>query len=141
MKAASKYNAKKTIIDGITFDSKDEARYYEYLKMLKAKGKIKNFELQPKFTLIPSFKYRGKTERAATYTLDFLVYNLDGTETYIDVKGYSTQQGEFKFKLLKSLHPGLGFKWIARNLKFGDEYGWIEYEELKRKRRENKKIL
>ncbi|WMJ81955.1 DUF1064 domain-containing protein [Clostridium sp. MB40-C1] len=134
----SKYGAKKIVIDGIKFDSKDEGRYYEYLKKLKAQGEILNFELQPKFTLIPTFKYKGKTERAATYTLDFLVYHLDGHEEYIDVKGYETQQGTFKFKLLKSQHPDMDFKWIARNLKYGQD-GWIEYSELKKIRRENKK--
>ena len=134
----SKYKSEKITIDGITFDSKDEAKYYEYLKILKARGKIQNFELQPKFILIPSFKYKGKTERAATYTLDFLVYNFDGTETYIDVKGYSTQQGEFKFKLLKSQHPNMDFRWIARSLKYGKD-GWIDYKELQKKRRKNKR--
>lgn len=137
--ARSKYGAKKITVDGYKFDSMDEARYYEYLLKRKAKGEILNFELQPKFTLIPSFKYKGKTERTATYTLDFLIYHLDGREEYIDVKGYSTQQGEFKFKLLKFQHPDMDFKWICRNLKHGDEYGWIEYDELKKIRRENKK--
>lgn len=82
----SKYGDKKITIHGVTFDSKDEARYYEYLKKMKAKEKILNFELQPKFTLIQSFKYKGKTQKAATYTLDFLIYHLDGREEYIDVK-------------------------------------------------------
>lgn len=135
----SKYGAKKITIDGYVFDSKDEGRYYEYLKRLKAQGEIVNFELQPKFTLIPSFKYKGKTERAATYTLDFLIYHLDGSEEYIDVKGFETQQGVFKFKLLKSQHPDMNFKWVASSYKFGNEDGWIEYGELKKKRRENKK--
>jgi hypothetical protein len=100
---------------------------------------IENFELQPKFILIPKFQYRGKTERAATYTLDFLVYNVDGTETYIDVKGYSTQQGEFRFKLLKYLHPDKDFRWVARSLKYGDEYGWIDYKELKKERAKSRR--
>lgn len=134
----SKYNARKITVDGITFDSKDEARYYEYLKKLKAKGEIENFELQPKFTLIPKFKYKGETERAATYTLDFLIYKLDGTETYVDVKGDSTPQGELKFKLLKSLHPDMDFRWVSRSLKYS-ESGWIDFKELQKKRRESKK--
>lgn len=136
--ARSKYKSEKCVIDGITFASKDEAKYYEYLKMRRAKGQILNFELQPKFVLIPTFKYQGETERLATYTLDFLVYNLDGTTEYIDVKGFSTQQGEFKFKLLKYLHPDMNFKWVARSLRYGQD-GWIEYKELQKKRRENKR--
>jgi hypothetical protein len=134
----SKYNAKKITVDGITFDSKDEARYYEYLKKLKAKGKIVNFELQPKFVLIPAFEYKGKKERPATYTLDFLIYNLDGTETYVDVKGDSTPQGELKFKILKHLHQDMDFRWISRSLKYS-ESGWIDFKELQKKRRESKR--
>lgn len=136
----SKYKSQKITVDGITFDSKDEAKYYEYLKHLKAQGKIRNFELQPKFTLIPKFKYKGKTERAATYTLDFLIYNTDGTETYVDVKGDSTQQGELKFKMLKYMHQDMDFRWIARSLKFSNT-GWIDFKELKKRRKENKKCL
>lgn len=138
MKKRSKYNANKIVVDGITFASKDEAKYYEYLKEMKFKGKILNFELQPKFILIPKFQYRGKTERMATYTLDFAVYNLDGSVTYVDVKGFSTQQGEFRFKLLKYLNPDKDFRWVARSLKHGNEYGWIDYKELQKKRKENK---
>ncbi|SMC17286.1 Protein of unknown function [Clostridium acidisoli DSM 12555] len=134
----SKYKSQKITIDGITFASKDEAKYYQFLKQRKAKGEILNFELQPKFIIIPSFKYKGKTERAATYTLDFKVYNLDGTIEYIDVKGYETQQGSLKFKQLKYIHQDLTFKWIARSLKYSAT-GWMDYKELQKKRRENKK--
>lgn len=135
----SKYNSEKIVIDGITFDSKMEGMYYEYLKKLKSKGQIENFELQPKFVLIPSFKYKGKTERATTYTLDFLIYHLDGREEYIDVKGNETPQGIIKFKMLKHQHPEMDFKWIARSLKYGND-GWIEYGELKKVRSKNRKL-
>ncbi|GAA0735585.1 DUF1064 domain-containing protein [Clostridium oceanicum] len=135
----SKYGSKKIVIDGITFDSKDEARYYEYLKKKKSKGKIVNFELQPKYTLIPAFKKNSKSYRAMTYTPDFIIYNLDGSEELIDVKGFSTQQGEIRKKLFDYKYADLKLTWISRSLKFGDEYGWIEYSELKKKRSEEKK--
>ncbi|MHC1683716.1 MAG: DUF1064 domain-containing protein [Clostridiaceae bacterium] len=134
-----KYNSKKIVIDGITFDSIDEARYYESLKKRKAKGEIENFELQPKYTLIESFKKYDKTHRATTYTPDFLIYHLDGTEELIDVKGFSTQQGDLRRKLFDSRFPHLKLTWVARNLKYGDDYGFIDYFELKKLRRENKK--
>lgn len=135
----SKYNSEKIVIDGITFDSKDEGRYYEYLIKRKSRGEILNFELQPTYTLIQKFKKNGKTHRAATYTPDFLIYHLDGSQELIDVKGFSTQQGELRRKLFDSLYPNLKLTWIARSLKFGNEDGWIEYEELLKIRRENKK--
>lgn len=135
----SKYKSQKITIDGITFDSKDEARYYEYLKKMKALGKIENFELQPEYELIPKFKKHGKSFRKTTYTPDFLIYHTDGSQELIDVKGFSTQQGELRKKLFEYKYPDVKLTWIARSLKFGDEYGWIGYEELQKKRRENKK--
>ncbi|MCY6957940.1 DUF1064 domain-containing protein [Clostridium brassicae] len=134
----SKYGAEKITVDGITFDSKDEAKYYLYLKELKAKGKILNFELQPKYELQPSFKKNGKTYRAITYAPDFLIYHLDGTEELIDIKGMSTQQGEMRRKMFDYKYPDLKLTWVARSLKYS-ETGWIEYDKLNKIRRENKK--
>ncbi|WP_443660668.1 DUF1064 domain-containing protein [Clostridium algidicarnis] len=134
----SKYGAKKITIDGITFDSKDEARYYEYLKKLKIEGKIINFELQPKYELQPGFKKMSKTYRAITYSPDFLIYHLDDTEELIDVKGMSTQQGEMRKKMFDYKYPHLKLTWVARSLKYGED-GWIEYDKLKKIRKENKR--
>ncbi|MCW6059752.1 DUF1064 domain-containing protein [Clostridium sporogenes] len=134
----SKYGAKKIVIDGITFDSKDEGKYYEYLKKLKSQEKILNFELQPKYELQPGFKKNGKTYRAITYAPDFLIYHLDGTEELIDVKGMSTQQGEMRRKMFDYRYPELKLTWVARSLKYSST-GWIEYDELKKVRRENEK--
>lgn len=135
----SKYKSEKITVDGIAFDSKDEAHYYELLKILKAKGEILNFELQPKYVLLEGFKKFNKKYGKLTYTPDFLIYHNDGTEELIDVKGYSTQQGELRKKLFDYKYPNLKLTWISRNLKYGDQYGWIEYGKLKKKRAESKK--
>lgn len=42
---ANKYGARKTQVDGITFDSRAEAKYYEQLKWLKVSKQIKDFRL------------------------------------------------------------------------------------------------
>jgi len=136
----SKYKSKRITVDGYTFDSLDEFRYYEYLLRKKAKGEIINFELQPKYTLIPCFKKFGKTQRAITYTPDFLVYHLDGSQELIDVKGYSTQQGELRKKLFDYLNPGLKLTWVSRSLKYS-ESSWIEYIELQKLRKGKKNKL
>jgi len=133
----SKYKSKKITVDGYTFDSIDEYRYYEYLLNQKSKGEIQNFELQPKYTLIPSFKKYGKTNRAITYTPDFLVYHLDGSTELIDIKGYSTQQGELRKKVFDYFNPEIKLTWVARSLKYS-ETGWLEYNELQKIRRNNK---
>lgn len=135
----SKYLSHKTVVDGITFDSKDEAKYYEALKIRKYRGEIQNFELQPKFTLVQGFKKNGKTYRAITYTPDFVIYHNDNSEEYIDVKGMTTQQGELRIKLFNHFYRDLKLSIVSRNLKYGDEYGFIDYYELQKIRRRNRR--
>lgn len=94
----SKYKNKKVMIDNILFDSKKEANYYTYLKMLERAGKIKNLELQKKITLQGSFKLNGKTIRAITYIADF-VYEDDKGVHVVDTKGYRTEVYKIKKKL------------------------------------------
>lgn len=136
----SKYLSHKTVIDGIVFDSKDEAKYYEALKIRKYRGEIQNFELQPKFTLINGFKKNGKTYRAITYTPDFTIYHNDGSVEYVDIKGITTQQGELRIKLFNYFYRDLKLSIVARSIKYGDEYGFIDFYELKKLRRDNKKV-
>ncbi len=135
----SKYLSHKTVVDGITFDSKDEAKYYEALKIRKYRGEIQNFELQPKFTLVQGFKKNGKTYRAITYTPDFVIYHNDNSEEYVDVKGMTTQQGELRIKLFNHFYRDLKLSIVSRNLKYGDEYGFIDYYELQKIRRRNRR--
>lgn len=47
----SKYRAKRTTIDGITFASKMESRRYLILKAMEERGEIRNLRLQPRFRL------------------------------------------------------------------------------------------
>ena len=53
-KPGVKYNNSKTVVDGITFDSRHEAQRYCELKLLERGGVIRDLELQKKFVLIPS---------------------------------------------------------------------------------------
>lgn len=135
----SKYNSKKITIDGITFDSKDEAMYYNALKIRKFKEEIKNFELQPKFILIEGFKKDGKTYRPITYTPDFTIYHNDNSIEYVDVKGMTTQQGELRIKLFNWKYRDKKLSIVARSIKYGDEYGFIDYYELQKIRKNNRR--
>lgn len=96
----NKYNARKTVVDGITFDSKKEAEKYQELKLLLRAGEIVDVHLQPKFELIPDFEYRGKKIRGVNYTADFLVVLKDGTVQIIETKGYKTRDYVIRKKLL-----------------------------------------
>lgn len=97
----SKYNSKKTIVDGRKFDSKKEARRYQELLLLEKAGEIKNLSRQVKFVLIPSQRDEtGKVvERECSYKADF-TYE-EGIKTVVeDVKGYRTKEYIIKRKLM-----------------------------------------
>ena len=97
----SKYNSKKTVVDGQKFDSKKEARRYQELLLLEKAGEIKNLCRQVKFVLIPSQRdENGKViERECSYKADF-TYE-EGIKTVVeDVKGYRTKEYIIKRKLL-----------------------------------------
>lgn len=94
----SKYKNKKVMINNILFDSKKEANYYTYLKMLENAGKIRNLELQKKFILQGSFRLNSKTIRAITYIADFVYEDENGVHV-VDTKGYRTEVYKIKKKL------------------------------------------
>ena len=134
----NKYHNNKINVDGITFDSKDEAKYYEALKDKKVKGLIQNFELQPKFVLQESFTKNNKTYKQITYKADFRVYTNEGISYCVDVKGMLTDVFKIKLKLFnKKFDEEL--KLVCRNLKYGDEYGFIDFYELQKIRKENRR--
>lgn len=134
----NKYHNQKIVVDGITFDSKDEAKYYEVLKIRKAKGEILDFELQPKFVLQEGFKKNGKTYKQITYKADFRVYMLDGSSYVVDVKGMLTDVFALKLKLYNARYNE-ELKLMCRNLKYGNDYGFIDYYELQKIRKNNRK--
>lgn len=134
-----KYNARKIEVDGIRFDSKAEADYYLYLKYLQSINEVRSFYLQPVINLLPSFKYNGKPIRKMDYRLDFKVEYMDGKIEYIDVKGMATTDAKMKLKIARYLNQDKTIKWISRSYKHGDDFGWVEYDELQRKRRLEKR--
>lgn len=95
-----KYHAKKTTVDGITFDSRKEAERYKELKALQLVGKIDRLELQPRFVLMDGFRYEGKAVRKIEYVADFLYRDLSTLELVVeDVKGVKTDVYKLKKKL------------------------------------------
>ena len=127
-----KYNAQKTKIDGILFDSLSEAKYYCDLKLRLAIGEILKIECHPKYVFQPAYRrccgviYRGKdemhtprkdicpkcgkkmkAESALFYEADFRVTYPDGRQEVIDVKGVRTRSFEISRKTLEYRHPEL----------------------------------
>lgn len=132
---ATKYGSKKTEIDGHTFDSQAEARYYEQLKWLLANKQIKSFRLQPRYTLLESFRKNGKTFRKTEYIADFEITHLDGSIEVVDVKGYETPVFALKRKLFEKLYSDHRLSIVTYN----KTHGWIELDKLKKLRRKVKK--
>jgi hypothetical protein len=94
----SKYNAVKTISNGIRYDSKKEAAYSEKLELLRSakdfKEKVIDIQRQVPFTLAVNDILVCK------YILDFEVKYGDGRREYIDVKGMKSG-GAYQVFLLK----------------------------------------
>ncbi len=95
-----KYGNKKTVVDGIEFDSKAEAIRYEELKLQEKLGMISDLELQPEFLLQEKFKAYGKTEREIKYIADFKYFDKSKRKFIVeDVKGFRTKDFNLKRKL------------------------------------------
>lgn len=96
----SKYHARKTVVDGITFDSKREAKRYGELKLLERAGAIRDLRRQVRFELIPAFDVGGKHYRPTSYVADFVYTDCKtGTEVVEDVKGVRTDVYRLKSKM------------------------------------------
>lgn len=107
----NKFNARKTVIDNITFDSKKEAKRYGELLLLVREGTITDLSVHPKFVLQEGFKWHGKKIRPVTYEADFM-YQEDGQTVVEDVKGVQTQLFRVKAKMFKRKYPELDFRII-----------------------------
>ena len=96
-----KYGNKKTVVDGITFDSRKEATRFAELKLLQRAGEIFDLQRQVPFTLIPKQVRDGRViERPCVYKADFVYKNKDGTEVVEDTKGMRTKEYVIKRKLM-----------------------------------------
>lgn len=94
----NKYKAKKTIVDGITFDSKAEASYYMVLKDLRKNSEIAGFDMQVKYPLTVNGKL------VCTYVSDFNINHNDGSVEVVDVKGIKTRLFILKSKLFSAIY-------------------------------------
>ena len=106
---SSKYNARKTVLDGHTFDSVRESHRYADLKLLQRAGQISGLELQPVYILQEAFEHGGKRHRAITYRADFR-YVEGGKVVVEDSKGFSNPLYLLKKKLLLCRYPGIDFR-------------------------------
>lgn len=92
-----KYNNQPTKVDGIRFDSKREAEYYQELKFRQAAGEVSHFLRQVPMHLPDGTKY----------VLDFLVFYANAAEgpDYVDVKGKETAVFRMKKRAVEFHYP------------------------------------
>jgi hypothetical protein len=104
----SKYHAVKTVVDGITFDSKKEAARYGELKLLEKSKLIRHLLIQPKFilyvhdmTVASKLKWAARVSvppvKVGTYVADFQYEEL----------GLPTSENDHWFRVVEDVK---GFK-------------------------------
>jgi hypothetical protein len=94
-----KYHAVPTVVDGIRFASKAEAKRYRDLKLLQHAGEIEDLQLQPRWPCVVN------DIKVCTYVADFKYWcTLQGCEIIEDVKGMPTPVYKLKKKLVEALH-------------------------------------
>lgn len=118
----SKFHNKKTIVDGILFDSQMESHYYLYLKELKEQGVVVDFKLQPVFILQEGFSKDGKKIQPIEYIADFEVTYNDGHVEIIDVKGKITEAFRIKRKILLYKYRNVNFKCVREKGREPNKY-------------------
>lgn len=106
----AKYHNRKTVIDGIRFDSQREGERYRELKLLKTAGVVLDFELQPEYVLLEGFTKNGTRYHPIKYRADFRVRYPDGRVEIEDVKGMQTREFIIKRKLFEHRYPDLALK-------------------------------
>jgi len=93
----SKYGNKRTLCDGIWFDSGAEAKRYATLKLWQSSDIIGQLELQPQYPCV----INGK--KCFLYKADFR-YMRDGKQVIEDVKGMRTREYILKKKVIEALY-------------------------------------
>ena len=98
----SKYNAQKTTVDGITYDSRKEAIRAQELRLMLKAGIISDLREQVPYELIPAQKneYGKVIERAVIYKADFVYDDEKGKTVVEDTKGVRTKEYIIKRKLM-----------------------------------------
>ena len=102
---ANKYNARKTVIDGITFDSAAEASRWCQLRLMERAGLVSHLERQVRFVLVPPERdIAGRKLRAVTYVADFVYLDKSLHRHVEDVKGVRTALYKLKKRLMWHVH-------------------------------------
>lgn len=99
----NKYGAKKTMYRKVLYHSKKEAEYAMELDSKLLKGKIAGWESQETLDIAVNGVHVCKA------IVDFIVFHLDGSEEYVEVKGFATDVWKLKRKLIAAVYPDIKY--------------------------------
>jgi hypothetical protein len=99
-----KYGNKKTLIDGIEFDSKREAEYYSTLKIMQRSGLVKEIRHHVSFDLHVNGFLICRYEADFTYLEKIWGSTGVWQPIVVDVKGVKTRTYSIKKKLMRAIH-------------------------------------
>jgi uncharacterized membrane protein len=95
----AKYGNRKVTIDGITFDSVTEGRFYSELKLREKAGEVYEVQMQTPYALTVN------GQLVCTYKPDFCFYDaIAKRQRVVDVKGVQTKDFIIKKKLMRAVH-------------------------------------
>lgn len=98
MTRKTKFGNRKTVVDGITFDSAAEALRWCELKLLERAGEITNLQRQESFDL------KCNDVKIGVYRADFTYICKSAPYFAIeDVKGYKTPEYRLKAKIMAAM--------------------------------------
>lgn len=101
VRRGNKFGAKRQLYEGHTYHSKKEAGYAAELDLRQRAGDIKGWERQVKIDL------RVNGYHITNYFVDFLIIHNDGTNEYVEVKGFETDVWRIKWRLFEALYSGM----------------------------------
>jgi hypothetical protein len=94
-----KYRARRTIIDGIAFDSRREADTYVKLKALEQAGELTDLERQVRYDL------HGKNGTKISFVKVDFAFKENGRPVVLEVKGVRTRAYVLRKKLFQDEYP------------------------------------
>lgn len=107
-----------------------------------ASGEIVECRKQVPFILQEAFSRVDKdgknvAVRKIDYVADYEITYRDGSKQVIDTKGFADSVALMKRKMFWFKYPDVDYRWITYSKIDG---GWVDYDDLKKARKERKKL-
>jgi len=132
----SKKAKEKRTLNGHTFDSDIEYKFYVYILSQQEEELIKEIIIQPKFELQQKYEKLGKKVRPIQYIADFQIEYTNGEIVVFDVKGMVTPEFKLKRKIFDYIFPDK----VLRCVNYSRlDNGWCDIEDIEKGRKLRKK--